>query len=76
MPDPRLFLIPLITLLIGLFSIVCAVKDYDWFMNSSRAAFFVRVLGRGGARVFYVLLGALIITFGVYATFIDPTILR
>ena len=41
----------------GLFSIGGAVSDWDWFMNNSRARFFVQVFGRNGARVFYVLLG-------------------
>ncbi|MDR3355172.1 MAG: immunity 17 family protein [Synergistaceae bacterium] len=73
--DLLIFAIPAIGVLCGLFSIVCALKDYDWFMNSRRAALFVRLLGRGGARVFYVLLGAAIIAFCAYVTFIDPSML-
>lgn len=41
----------------GIFTIAAAVLNWDWFFNDSRAAFFVRVLGRGGARAFYLLLG-------------------
>jgi len=45
----------------GVFSIVCAVRDYDWFMNHPKAWLFVKLFGRNGARVFYVVLGVLIV---------------
>ena len=41
----------------GIFSICGAAMDWDWFMNNRRARFFVRILGRNGARIFYALLG-------------------
>ena len=41
----------------GIFSICGALFNWDWFLNNWRARFFVRVLGRGGARIFYGLLG-------------------
>lgn len=44
-------------LLIGGFSFFCAYQDYDWFMENRRAALFVLIFGRGGARIFYMLLG-------------------
>lgn len=42
---------------VGLFSITCAVMNWDWYMNSRRARLFVSIFGRTGARIFYVLLG-------------------
>ena len=45
----------------GIFSIVCAAMNFDWFMNNSRAWIFVKLFGREGARVFYVLLGLFLI---------------
>ena len=48
----------------GLFSIVCALFDWDWFMTARRVRFVVRVFGRNGARIFYVLLGLGIMVFG------------
>lgn len=42
----------------GLFSIVCAAKDYDWFMESGKAKRISLFFGRKGARIFYMLLGA------------------
>lgn len=45
----------------GAFTIVGAVMDWNWFMNSRRARFFVAIFGRMGARIFYILLGLFII---------------
>jgi hypothetical protein len=50
-------LMPLSLVFAGLFSIVCAVGNWDWFMENRRAALFVSLLGRDGARGAYVLLG-------------------
>jgi hypothetical protein len=41
----------------GLFSLISSVLNFDWFFNSRRAATFVSMFGRTGARVFYGLLG-------------------
>lgn len=48
----------------GLFSVVCAAFDFEWFMNHRKARFFVKILGRGGARVFYGILGLALLVFG------------
>lgn len=52
----------------GAFSICGAAFDWDWFLNSYRARFFVAILGRTGARVFYGLLGLGFIVLGVLFT--------
>lgn len=52
--------IGLLVLACGVFTIVCAAKDYDWFMNHHKARLFVALFGRGGARAVYVVLGALL----------------
>lgn len=49
----------------GIFSICGAVFDWDWFMNNRRARFFVSIFGRNGARLFYIVLGMLLIVFGI-----------
>ena len=41
----------------GGFSVAGAALDWDWFMNNRRAWLFVKLFGRGGARVVYVLIG-------------------
>jgi hypothetical protein len=66
----------LLLVLAGLFAMAGGVFDWGWFMNNRKAQTFVNVnlLGRGGARVFYVILGlaiaipGLLITFGVVAS--------
>ena len=49
----------------GLFTIFCAIMDYDWFMEDRKAEFVVTIFGRNGARIFYVLLGLVLITLGI-----------
>lgn len=56
-----------IGLLAGLFSIICAYKEYDWFMNHRKARFMCKVLGRNGARIFYMVLGGTIVIFALVA---------
>ncbi len=48
----------------GIFAIVCAACDFDWFMNNNRARFFVDLFGRNGARIFYVCLGLFLVILG------------
>lgn len=63
-------LMALIGILTGGFSIFCAYKDYDWFMNSSKARIWVRLLGRNGARKFYIGLGVFIVALGIVLSFV------
>lgn len=55
---------PIIGILAGLFTIAAAVLDWEWFFTNRRAAPFVRVFGRSGARIFYGLLGVGILVLG------------
>lgn len=55
--------------LAGLFSFAGAVFDWEWFMTHSRAALFVRLFGRTGARVVYALLGILLAALGLGVAF-------
>lgn len=52
----------------GMFSIAGAAFDWDWFMNSRKAAFLVAILSRTGARIFYLLLGLVLVTMGILLT--------
>ncbi len=64
----------LLLVLAGLFAMAGGIFDWEWFMNNGKAQAFVNWLGRGGARVFYIILGlaiailGLLITFGVVAS--------
>jgi hypothetical protein len=50
----------------GIFSIVAEIKDWNWFMNHRKAWIFVKLLGRKGARIFYVALGIFVIFLAVF----------
>ncbi len=63
----------IVIFLAGLFSVFCAAKDYDWFMNSSKARLFVKLLGRNGARVFYILLGLVLIGVSLSMMFLQQS---
>ena len=49
----------------GVFSAAGAALDWDWFMNHRKAQGLVRLMGRGGARAFYGLLGLTLAVVGV-----------
>ncbi len=53
-----------ILLVSGAFSALGGVMNWEWFMNNRRARLVVRLLGRSGARGFYVLLGLAIAGIG------------
>lgn len=49
----------------GAFATICSVLNADWFFNSSKAALFVSMFGRNGARIFYSLIGVVMMGFAV-----------
>jgi hypothetical protein len=53
----------------GLFSLAGAILDWEWFMSNHKAAVFVRILGRNGARLFYALLGLGLVGLGFGGAF-------
>ena len=55
----------IIIIVCGVFSIVCAIFDFDWFMQHSKARFFVKIFSRKGARVFYIFLGIVLCILGI-----------
>jgi hypothetical protein len=50
----------------GVFAIVCAWRDFDWFMENYRARPVVRVFGRDGARRLYMFAGCALIVSGLF----------
>ena len=52
-------------ILSGLFCIVSAICNFDFFFSNRRARKFVSLLGRKGARVFYGILGIFLIAMGI-----------
>lgn len=57
-----------LVILSGLFSLISSIKDWNFFFESTRARFLVRILGRTGARIFYGLLGSALVIGGLLLT--------
>jgi hypothetical protein len=51
----------------GAFAVLGACRNWDWFFAWPPAPIFVALLGRTGARIFYMLLGAGIAVLGIFA---------
>lgn len=54
-------LISIVLIGAGIFSILGGVFNWDFFFNNRKAELWVRIFKRNGARVFYVLIGILVI---------------
>ncbi len=59
----------LLLVLGGLFAIAGGLFDWEWFMTNRKAWVFVKLLGRNGARIFYCILGFVVVVLGVLITF-------
>jgi uncharacterized membrane protein YidH (DUF202 family) len=59
----------LILIAVGLFSLGGGLFNWNWFMNTRRARALVRSIRPVGARVFYIVLGMIVIAFGVFIAF-------
>ncbi len=57
--------ISLVVVFAGLFAVVCAAMDFDWFMEHRKARLIVKLFTRNGARIFYVIAGLLLSAVGV-----------
>ena len=55
-----------ILIAVGLFSFAGGLFNWNWFMNTSRARTLVRSIRPVGARTFYIVLGIIVIVFGVF----------
>lgn len=50
----------------GLFAIMSALIDRNWFFSNYKARPFVSLFGRRGARIFYIVLWIILIIWGIY----------
>jgi hypothetical protein len=60
--------IGLLLVAFGAFAIAGAVMDWDFFMNARKARLVVAIIGRTGARIFYGLLGTIVLIAGALTT--------
>ncbi|MDD2437009.1 MAG: immunity 17 family protein [Massilibacteroides sp.] len=58
-------LIFFIFLLLGTFSLIAAIFNFDWYFNTQGASLFIKWFGRSGARLFYALLGLALLFCGI-----------
>ncbi|HBK29020.1 MAG TPA: hypothetical protein DDZ04_04230 [Parabacteroides sp.] len=63
--EPSEYLILVLFICLGLFSVIASVFNLDWYFKTDGAMMFVRRLGRNGARVFYGALGIALIACGI-----------
>lgn len=62
-------LISLLMVAAGAFAFCGGLFDWDFFMNSRKAQGLIAIVGRPGARIFYILLGVFLAVIGVGAFF-------
>ena len=55
----------LVMIAIGLFCIICSVKEVPWFFNNRKAGFLVKLFGMTFAKIFYIIIGVLFIIAGI-----------
>lgn len=60
------YLIQGIFVLVGLIAILASLFNWDWFFTAHNTQFIVGNVGRQRARLFYALLGLLMIATGVF----------
>ena len=60
------YLIQGIFALVGLIAILASLFNWNWFFQSQNTQFIVKNVGRKQARIFYALLGALMIATAIY----------
>ncbi len=52
--------------ILGVLSIVASLFNFNWFFTSENVRFFIKLFGRNGTRIFYGVVGALIIYMSYY----------
>ena len=60
------YIIPGIFVVVGLLAILASLFNWDWFFLSQNTQFIVQNVGRKRARLFYALLGLLMIATAIY----------
>lgn len=67
--DITAYIVESIFIILGLFYIIVSVFNVDWFFSGTKGQVYVRWFGRNGTRVFYFILGVLLIVFGIIGIF-------
>lgn len=65
MENTLLSLIPYLLIAAGLFSAICAAKEYPFFMEHRKARALVAIIGKPLAKALYITLGLALIVAGI-----------
>jgi len=65
MPQP----LALLLVAAGIFTLICGIGNWDWFMNHRKARAMTRLIGRPATRILYIVLGLIIAILGVLLAF-------
>lgn len=60
------YIIQALFVLVGLLALLAALFDWDWFFTAQNTQFVVANVGRKQARLFYAVIGVLMIATGVF----------
>ena len=60
------YLIQALFVLVGLLALLAALFNWDWFFTAQNTQFVVANVGRKQARLFYAVIGVLMIATGVF----------
>ena len=60
------YIIQAIFVIVGLLAILAALFNWDWFFNAHNSQFIVCNVGRKQARLFYALLGCMMVATGMF----------
>lgn len=60
------YIIQALFVIIGLLAMLAALFNWDWFFNARNSQFIVGNVGRSRARLFYALLGCLMMATGIF----------
>ena len=59
-----ILLVQILLMLAGLYTMIGGITDWEWFMSRPRAMRMVNLIGRSGARIFYIVTGGLLFAIG------------
>lgn len=58
--------VALLCVLGGIFTVVCACKEYEFFMGHRKAQTLIRIIGYTATKYFYLTLGILLLLAGIF----------
>lgn len=65
MDDISIIITLILFILLGTVSLIAAITNAEWYFGTDGVQFFIRWLGRKKTRIFYAVLGSLLIATGI-----------